>query len=272
MLTEDRLRELLRDPRWSLLAWPDANARVRKAARRQRMALARLGAAMTALLTTASVVPVLLLAAGPGTAFHSTANTWLAAGPFALPPVGAAGFSSAIYPAPVEARAVTGWLSLCPSAAGLQAPDRNMAMAAASRSVLRQLATPAGAGTVIQQRAGVASTAAALSMKQVFVNDLHVSDRSFWKQVASAWGSGIGEAVQAARLPVLYSGPLRAYHPVNGLASPASILAVGCGSQVVRNTWVIVSGHPASPARTAETFFLKRSGRVLLYGAASRVT
>src|SRR5260221_14639160 len=31
MNREDRLRELLRDPRWSLAPWPDAHSRVRRA-------------------------------------------------------------------------------------------------------------------------------------------------------------------------------------------------------------------------------------------------
>jgi hypothetical protein len=270
MMAEDRLRELLRDPRWSLPAWPDAQVRVRRAARRQRLGVARLAAAMTAVLTTAAVVPILLLTRGPGTAFDSTANTWPAAGPFALPQVGAAGFTSAIYPAPVQARVVTNWLSLCPSPAGLQAPARSGAMAAASQTVLQQLAASAGGGTVIQQRAADATSMAALSLRQVFVGELRASDRAFWPRVTSAWGSGITELVQAAELPVLYSGPLRAYRPGNGPPSPASVVAADCGSQVALDTWVIVSGGQARPSRAAETLFLKRSGRVLLYSATSR--
>ena len=41
---ENRLRELLHDPRWSLPSWPDAEARVRNAARRQRLRAARVTA------------------------------------------------------------------------------------------------------------------------------------------------------------------------------------------------------------------------------------
>jgi hypothetical protein len=59
---ENRLRELFRDPRWSLPSWPDAEARVRNAARRQRLRAARVsavaGIAAVAALT-AVVVPVL---------------------------------------------------------------------------------------------------------------------------------------------------------------------------------------------------------------------
>jgi hypothetical protein len=35
-------------------------------------------------------------------------------------------------------------------------------------------------------------------------------------------------------------------------------------------TWLIISGHPASPSRAAEALFLNRRGRVLLYNATSR--
>ena len=71
-------------------------------------------------------------------------------------------------------------------------------------------------------------------------------------------------------LPVIYSGPLRSYHPAKGSWSLARVVAAGCGSRIVRDTWLIISGHPASPWRAAETLFLNRRGRVLLYSATSR--
>jgi hypothetical protein len=275
MLTEDRLRELLRDPGWSLPAWPDAQARVRRAARRQRMGLARLGAAATAVVTTAAVVPIMLLSRGTGTDFSFTTNAASVVGPLALPAVGVAAFAASTYPPAVRARVTTSWLPLCPSATGLQVQDQNGAMAVASQAVLRQLAVPpVSSVTVAQQRGGVAGAQAARSQEQTFAIDLRLSDRALWPRLASTWGSNssINEMAQAARtLPVLYSGPLRAYRPAGGPASLADAVAAGCGSRIVRDTWVVISGHPASPA-SAETFFLKRSGRVLLYSAASRIT
>ena len=266
MTTEDRLRELLRDPGWSLPAWPDAQARVRRAARRQRMALARVTAAVTAVITTAAVVPV-LLQSGPGAESSSAANSWPTADPFALPPAGAAGFTSAIYPAPVRARAAANWLSLCPSAAGLQTPDPNVAVA--SEGVLRQLTPPIIDTAIVQQRAGAASQLAVQSLRQAFAGDLRLSDRALWPRLAG--GSGITEVIEQVRyLPVIYSGPLRSYHPANGRWSLASDVAAGCGGRIVRDTWLIISGYPASPSRAAETLFLKRRGRVLLYNATSR--
>jgi hypothetical protein len=274
MLTEDRLRELLRDPGWSLPAWPDAQARVRRAARRQRMGLARLGAAVTAVVTTAAVVPI-MLNVSPGTDFSFTMNGASAAGPLALPAVGVAAFTASIYPPAVRARATTSWLPLCPSATGLQAQRQDGAMAVASQAVLRQLAVPpVSTVTVAQQREGVAGPLTARSQQQTFVSDLRLSDRALWPRLASTWGSGSGisEMAQAARmLSVLYSGPLRAYHPAGGRPSLADTVAADCGSRILRDTWVVISGDPASPA-SAETFFLKRSGRVLLYSAASRIT
>jgi len=268
MMTEDRLRELLRDPGWSLPAWPDAQARVRRAARRQRMALARVTAAATAVITTAAVVPVLLLS-GPGTGFSPAASSWPTADPLALPPVGTVGFATAIYPAPVQARASASWLSLCPSTAGLQTLDQDVAVA--SQGVLRRLTPPVVSIAMVQQRSGAASQLAAQSLRQAFATDLRLSDRALWPRLASASGSGITDVIQKVRyLPVTYSGPLRSYRAASGRLSLASAVAAGCGSRIVRDTWLIISGHPASPARTAETLFLKRGGRVLIYNATSR--
>lgn len=267
MMTEDRLRELLRDPGWSLPAWPDAQARVRRAARRQRMALARVTAAVTTAITTAAVVPVLLLS-GPGAGFSPAADSWPTADPLALPPEGAVGFASAIYPAPVQARAAASWLSQCPSAAGLQTPDQNVAVA--SQDVLRQL-TPPVINVAMQQRAAAATQQVAQSLRQFFTADLHISDRALWPRLASAADSGITEVIKDVRfLPVIYSGPLRSYQPAKGSWNLASVVAAGCGSRIVMDTWLIISGRPASPSRAAETLFLKRRGRVLLYNATSR--
>lgn len=104
------------------------------------MGLARLGAAVTAVVTMAAVVPIMLLNRSPGTDFSFTMNAAAAAGPLALPAVGVAAFTASIYPPAVRARVTTSWLPLCPSATGLQAQDQDGAMAVASQAVLRQLA------------------------------------------------------------------------------------------------------------------------------------
>jgi len=258
MTTEDRLRDLLRDPRWTLPAWPDAQARVRRAARRQRLTVTGIGAAVTALITTAAVVPVLLL----GAVANPAASTAPAGGSIALPAVGAAGFTSTIYPPAVRARMIANWLRLCPSAAGLEVPGRNVAVA--SLAVLRQVGEPA-APVNVMPRGGVGGSLVQIPQQQILTSYLRLSDRAFWPRLAS--GSGITVVVQAARVPVLYSGPLRSYHPVNGPPSLAGVVAAGCGSRIVQDTWVIVSGHAASPTRAAETLFLKRRGHVLVYNA-----
>ena len=122
---------------------------------------------------------------------------------------------------------------------------------------------------MVQQRAGAARQLAALSLRQAFAGDLRLSDRALWPRLASA--SGITELIQEVRyVPVIYSGPLRSYHPAKGSWSLASVVAAGCGSRIVRDTWLVISGHPASPARAAETFFLKRRGHLLLYNVTSR--
>ena len=72
---QNRLRELFRDPRWSLPPWPDAEARVRNAARRQRLRAARVtavaGIAAVAAIT-AIVVPMLPGVSPPRTFQAST--------------------------------------------------------------------------------------------------------------------------------------------------------------------------------------------------------
>lgn len=59
-----------------------------------------------------------------------------------LPPVGAAGFTTKIYPAAVRSRVMTSWLRLCPPSAGLQARGRNVAFAASI--ILRAMARRGG--------------------------------------------------------------------------------------------------------------------------------
>jgi hypothetical protein len=122
---------------------------------------------------------------------------------------------------------------------------------------------------MVQQRAGAARQLAALSLRQAFAGDLRLSDRALWPRLASA--SGITELIQEVRyVPVIYSGPLRSYLPAIGPWSLASVVAAGCGSRIVRDTWLIISGQPASPSGAAETLLLKRRGRVLLVNATSR--
>jgi hypothetical protein len=65
---EGRLRELLLDPGWSLPPWPDAQARIRQAARRQRVRTAGLAACTAAIAAAAVVLPLALSGGGPGPA------------------------------------------------------------------------------------------------------------------------------------------------------------------------------------------------------------
>jgi len=267
MISEDRVRDLLHDSRWALPAWPDAQARVRRAARRQRVTAASVGAAVAAFVTTAAVIPVVLLgrlspggSPGPG--------ALPVVGSFRTPAVGAVGFAAAIYPAAVKARAARGITALCPDPAGLQAfgPGK----ASVPRAVLTKLAQVQAASAV--QGAGPAVSRVArpgpapgLTSKQILTISLRLSDRAFWPRLAKS-GAVI---VQAAQVPVIYSGPLRSYHRAHGPPGPAGVVAVSCGSRVAMDTWVIVSGLPSGPAAEAETFFLNRRGHVLLYNAAT---
>jgi hypothetical protein len=75
--TGERLRQLLHDPRWSVAPRPGAEARIRGAARRQRLRTAGVATAVIAVLTAAIVVPLTLL---PGGGAASSAGTGPAAG------------------------------------------------------------------------------------------------------------------------------------------------------------------------------------------------
>lgn len=79
---EGRLRELLRDPGWSLSPRPDAQARIRRSARRQRVTLTGLAACTGAAAAAAVAVPLALSGGGaqggiqtaPAAAGHGSAT------------------------------------------------------------------------------------------------------------------------------------------------------------------------------------------------------
>lgn len=256
MTGEDRLRQLMRDPGWSLPAWPDAQVRVRRAARRQRLTAAGVAAAAAAVIATAALVPVALLSTSSapvatgdqqGSA-HATTHPQPpgspvippeSSGPPVIPPVGSAGFPATIYPAAAQPRAVTGVLTLCPDPAGVEVPGP---------------ATPAAARIVLNR------------LGRGFTSDLHLSDRSAWPLLASSWQpDGIRLFARSARTSVRYSGPL---HSSPGV--PADIrqaVVAGCGWRVARATWVIVYGPARKPALDGDILFLTRRGHMLFYSA-----
>ncbi len=76
---ENRLRELFRDPRWSLPSWPDADARVRDAARRQRLRAASVavGAGIAAITAITVIVVLALPGVSPAKTFHADTTVLL---------------------------------------------------------------------------------------------------------------------------------------------------------------------------------------------------
>jgi hypothetical protein len=74
---ESRLRELFRDPRWSLPSWPDAEVRVRNAARRQRLRATGVAAGAGIAAITAIVIPLTLPGASPPRTFHADTTVFL---------------------------------------------------------------------------------------------------------------------------------------------------------------------------------------------------
>jgi len=243
MTSEDQLRQLLHDPGWSLPAWPDAPARVRRAARRQRLTVASLCAVLAVIITTAAVVPVALMGRvsrgvtqGP---VRSPVPKTVPPGPAhqtTFPPVGTAGFPASIYPAATKPRATAGALTLCPDPAGLEAPGP---------------ATPAAAIFVLRR------------LSKGLTSDLHLSDRAAWPLLVTIWQSGGFPLLAQIQASVRYSGPLQP----NG-SVPAGLrqaIVAGCGTGVARATWVIVYGPPERPALDTVILFLTRRGHMLFY-------
>jgi len=243
MTSEDQLRRLMRDPGWSLPAWPDAQARVRRAARRQRLTAASVCAVLAVIITTAAVVPVALMGRvsrgvtqGPVRNRVPKTVPSRPARQTIFPPVGTAGFPASIYPAATKPRAAAGALRLCPDPVGLEAPGP---------------ATPAAAIFVLQR------------LGQGLSSDLHLSDRSAWPLLVTIWQSGGFRLLAPTRTSVRYSGPLQP----NG-SVPAGLqqaIVADCGAGVARATWVIVYGPPNKPALDAVILFLTRRGHMLFY-------
>ena len=258
MNDEDRLRELLRDARWSLAPWPDAQSRVLQAARRQRRAAARAaGAAAFVIAAAAAAAFTLLAVPGSSPAKVSTGQPTLAGpssrpGPASsspspapvtpsglpsTPAVGSAAFPVSIYPAPKRPRMTTGTLALCPDPAGLEEPGPFTA--AAARAVLGAL----GRG---------------------LAGDLRVSDRSAWPFLASSGNLRGSTLLTYASTPIRFAGPLKGGHGV-----PADLrraVTAGCGTRVARATWVLSFRHSRGPALQAVMLFVTRRGHMLFYG------
>lgn len=260
MNDEDRLRELLRDPRWSLAPWPDAQTRVLRAVRRQRRASAGAAGAVAAVIAVAAAftLPAVLgnspakvpagqptvagpaAPTGPAHSSHSPAPVTPTGLP-STPPIGSAAFPASIYPAPKSPRMTTGALALCPDPAGLEEPGPFTA--AAARTVLDGL----GRG---------------------LPGDLRVSDRSVWPFLANSGKLRDSTLLTFARMPVRFAGPLQA-----GRGVPADLrdaVAAGCGTRVARATWVLSFRLARRPALHADMLFVTRRGHMLFYGLLRR--
>ena len=256
MNDEDRLRELLRDPRWSLAPRPDAQSQVLRAARRQRRAAAGAAGAVAVVIGAAAAftLPVMLgnspteVSAGqptvagpasrPAPAHSSPSQAPVTpTGLPSTPPVGSAAFPVSIYPAPKRPRMTTGTLPLCPDPVGLEDPGPF---------------TPAAARTVL----GV--------LGRGLAGDLRVSDRSAWPFLASSGTLRDSTLLTFARTPVRFAGPLQA-----GPGVPADLrraVAAGCGTRVARATWVLSFRLARKPALQAVMLFVTRRGHMLFYG------
>jgi hypothetical protein len=231
-VTEDRLRELLHDPGWSLPAWPDAEARIRRRARRQRIRAATAGAAVAGI--AAAVVTTVTGFQSPGVLAPTGPAATVAPGP------GAAGFPLSIYPAARQGLA-GGTFTRCPDLDGLAA---------------------AGPGATARATAVVASLDAA-----TFSTDLRLTDRAYWPQEQA--GRRISSAPGRSGGRVLYSGPLASSG--SGAAAEAGALSRAvirsCGSRTARDTWLVITAAPGRTRGQSEFLLLDRRGHFLVWNA-----
>lgn len=240
MTDEDRLRELMHDPGWSLPPWRNAERRIRRAARRQHAIMAAAGVAIAAVIVGVVLTATPLLRPGsapvaistPSHSAQPAKNPSPSSSPSPsrlTPAIGSTGFPAAIYPAPVRTRHHASALPLCPAPAGLEPPGP---------------ATPAAATAVLRELSGS------------FHADLRASDRSAWPFLASRWeAGGIRLFANAARLAPRYSGPL----PQGAKLTRAVLVA--CGRQVATATWEIIT-------RGSRILFVTRRGHMLFYSLA----
>jgi hypothetical protein len=232
-VAEDRLRELLRDPAWSIPPWPDAHARVRAAARRQRRNVTSLAAAAGASAAMAALVTGALAGGWPHAARSALSSPAISNG-LVLPVLGAAGFPSALYPVASSRRGAR-VASHCPNAAGLVAPPPSM---------------PAETVAVVDQ------------LGRSFESDLRLSDRAYWPQALAQWESGAPAATAAPTVD--YSGPLSA-SPAWGPAALPRDVRSACGNLIARYSWLLVASPAGRPSAQTDYLLLDRAGHVLVW-------
>jgi hypothetical protein len=241
---EERFRELLHHPRWSLAPRPDAEARARRAVRRQRLKAANATAATIAVVLAAVTIPMTLLPDSHTPPDPSPSFTPSSKPPPALtlPAVGAAGFPAAIYRPPSHHKVALNLVGVCPNPSGLQPPGWDTGNAAV---------------TVIKR------------LGQGFQLDLRLTDRVIWPDLLSGWKPG-GMPIFSPTpgyLSVLYSGPLESYHQAFGPPDMSHTIRTGCGSRTAHDTWMIVTGPVKDPGLQDEFLLLTRREHVLAWNA-----
>jgi hypothetical protein len=244
---EDRLRQQLRDDGWSLPVWRDAEARVRRTARRQRLHTISASAVACALAAAAVVLPLRLTGTAPrqapagagskpvpaGSATSTTPGTASAA-----PPVGAPGFPADIYPQP-RALPAANLLAYCPGGTDMQ---------------------PFAKAT------GLQALAVLKRLGHTLARDLRLTDRAFWPiMLKERQGNAPGMFFARPPGPIQYQGPLVDYRPANGPPDLDGLIAQQCGAWLALSTWVIVTGPAGSPSEQSEMLFINRRGHVLMY-------
>jgi hypothetical protein len=153
-----------------------------------------------------------------------------------LPPVGAPGYPTDIYPAP--SHKIVNTVGSCPAITGLVRPGAD------ARATAKTLAHGFG-------RTSLAA-------------DLKVSDRALWPQILSDW-SGHDTPVHAAPAAVLYTDELTAPWPKTLGAPDLSKLVATCSPVLAAESYVVVLGEAHQRAQQGEFLFLDRQGHLVMY-------
>ena len=251
---EDRIRAALHDPPRQIPAWPDPMPRIRRAARRQRLKLV----VTSAIVAAAAVMGVVALVhnlpvagsgrSGPGGAFSSkvTRSASPKATRSALPPVGAPGYPTAIYPAAVRSRpGGVGAVTVCPAPVGLVKPPSSARATAAA----------------IIYMWGSANRAALL----------HASDRAMWPVLRTYHPVPKRQRktlpIQRRKaLPILYAGPLQAARHIHfGNTDVPGWISRSCGAFTADRSYLVVTGPRGNDALQNDSVFVDRAGHLLFY-------
>lgn len=105
-----------------------------------------------------------------------------------------------------------------------------------------------------------------------FSFDLHHTDRAWWSVVRTTWRQHRNWSTShspsrpgAAKVPILFAGPLRDMPHSLGVPPQFRFIRRYCGAVVADDSYAVISGPRNGLALQGVLVFLNRRGHVLLY-------